>query len=251
MANQQITELALWALPLNGAGLLKIPTLDVPVYKKMAEFLPLQFWQTLNLSFTVDWNFLSRYVNEIFLQSVILEKNEIPILSLYGWDNGAGWLLLTTQRLIRLKNTAWSGKFQIDYDVPLEDIKGMTGDRGHEGPKFNEALSKFHISTTNREIAIELLFSPLETPKPLATLAIKGRKEELEKQRKKDKIHIMMDFSFLKSSMEKGGVVMQVLKCPECGATVDFPKAGNTTQCQHCGKNIYAQDIFEKVKDLL
>jgi DNA-directed RNA polymerase subunit RPC12/RpoP len=51
--------------------------------------------------------------------------------------------------------------------------------------------------------------------------------------------------------MEKGGLIMQVFKCPECGATVDFPKSGNETKCSHCGKSIYAQDVFEKVKGLI
>ena len=80
--------------------------------------------------------------------------------------------------------------------------------------------------------------------------AIKTRKDENEAERKRDKIHVMLDFSFLKSIMEKGGLVMQVLKCPECGATVDFPKTGNETKCNHCGKTIYAQDVFEKVKGI-
>jgi DNA-directed RNA polymerase subunit RPC12/RpoP len=77
------------------------------------------------------------------------------------------------------------------------------------------------------------------------------RKEALEAERKRDKIHVLLDFSFLKDIMEKGGLIMQVLKCPECGASFDFPQSGNLTKCTHCGKTIYAQDIFEKVKDLI
>jgi ribosomal protein S27E len=77
------------------------------------------------------------------------------------------------------------------------------------------------------------------------------RIDENEAARKRDKKHVMSDFSFLKSIMEKGGLVMQVLKCPECSVAVYFPKTGYETKCNHCGKTIYAQDDFEKVKGLI
>ena len=96
-----------------------------------------------------------------------------------------------------------------------------------------------------------LQYAPLELLKPMIESAIKMRTDEIEAERKKDKVHLMLDFSFLKTMMEKGGLVMQVLKCPECGATVEFPKSGNETKCNHCGKPIYAQDVFEKVKGLI
>ena len=91
----------------------------------------------------------------------------------------------------------------------------------------------------------------LELLKPMIENAIKTRRAEIDAEKRKDKVHVMLDFSFLKTFMEKGGLIMQVLKCPECGATVDFPKSGNETKCSHCGKAIYAQDIFEKVKGLI
>jgi DNA-directed RNA polymerase subunit RPC12/RpoP len=61
----------------------------------------------------------------------------------------------------------------------------------------------------------------------------------------------MLDFSFLRTFMKKGGLVMQVLKCPECSASIKFPKNGTQTKCAYCGRTIHAQDIFEKVKKLL
>ncbi len=53
------------------------------------------------------------------------------------------------------------------------------------------------------------------------------------------------------SGYELSGMVGKYAKCPQCGASVDFPKSGNQTQCVHCGKTIYAQDVFEKVKGLI
>jgi ribosomal protein S27AE len=51
--------------------------------------------------------------------------------------------------------------------------------------------------------------------------------------------------------MEDGGMVVQNLKCPECGASVRFPDAGSQSVCDHCGANIYANDVFKKIKDLI
>jgi DNA-directed RNA polymerase subunit RPC12/RpoP len=54
-----------------------------------------------------------------------------------------------------------------------------------------------------------------------------------------------------KEYMEKGGLVLQKTKCPECGAPITIPTSGNQTVCQHCGSTIMAQDIFEKIKSLI
>ena len=50
--------------------------------------------------------------------------------------------------------------------------------------------------------------------------------------------------------MERGGLILETVKCPECGAPVKLPEVGNYVVCEHCGNTIYAQDIFEKVKEL-
>lgn len=63
-------------------------------------------------------------------------------------------------------------------------------------------------------------------------------------------LHVTVDFSFLKKYMEKGGLLMQALKCPHCGGSIDFPKTGNVTTCSYCGTSIYAQNVFEKLRSL-
>jgi hypothetical protein len=77
------------------------------------------------------------------------------------------------------------------------------------------------------------------------------RKRELENEKKKDKIQLVLDFSTLKEYMEKGGLVLQKTKCPECNAPIPLPTIGNQMRCQHCGSVILAQDIFEKIKGLI
>ncbi|MDI6847807.1 MAG: hypothetical protein QMD23_06750 [Candidatus Bathyarchaeia archaeon] len=101
------------------------------------------------------------------------------------------------------------------------------------------------------ENTFNLQYAFLELFKPTIENAIAIRRKEIDVEKKKERLHVILDFSFLKTYMEKGSLVMQVLKCPECGATIEFPKSGSQTTCSHCGKIIYAQDIFEKVKSLL
>ena len=139
--------------------------------------------------------------------------------------------------------------YQVAVEMPLENIKGVYAESGDSGNW--DSSRKVSVVTNDGENTFNLQSAFQELLKPVVERAIKMRRDEMEAEKKKDKIHVMLDFSFLKSMMEKGGLVMQVLKCPECGASVDFPKTGNQTVCNHCGKAIYAQDIFEKVKGLI
>jgi hypothetical protein len=77
------------------------------------------------------------------------------------------------------------------------------------------------------------------------------RREALEAEKRKERVQIVIDFSMLKEYMEKGGLVLQKTKCPECNAPIPIPTTGNQVICQHCGSLILAQDIFEKIKSLI
>jgi ribosomal protein S27AE len=72
-----------------------------------------------------------------------------------------------------------------------------------------------------------------------------------EQERRQDKVQLVLDFSALKEQMAKGGLVVQTIKCPTCGANVDLPAKGNTIKCQYCQSTIYAADLFEKLKEML
>jgi hypothetical protein len=45
--------------------------------------------------------------------------------------------------------------------------------------------------------------------------------------------------------------VLTTVKCPQCGAGIELPKEGSLIKCQHCGSQIYAQDVFDKLEGLL
>ena len=165
-----------------------------------------------------------------------------------------GALLLTSRRLIWLERRqigVWKPQinYQVAVDMPLESVKSVSAEMGDSGDW--EKTRKVSIVSDEGEKTFNLQNAFQELVRPMVENAIKQRRDEMEAEKKRDKVHVMLDFSFLKSVMEKGGMMMQVLKCPECGATVDFPKSGNQTVCTHCGKTIYAQDVFEKIKGLI
>jgi ribosomal protein S27E len=268
--NQQIMGLILHELPKNGTAPNRVQATNTPLFTEIGKPQPLPFWQTLKLDTKIDWTYLSSKIDPTILKTLIIEENEN---TLNAWTGNrvippkpatalsqptptlqAGALLLTSRRLIWLEKRqtgVWKPQitYQITLETPLQDIKSISAETGNSSnwttPK------KTYIATSNGETTFTLQNAFQELIKPMIENAIKMHSEETEAEKKRDKIHIMLDFSFLKSAMEKGGLVMQVLKCPECGATVDFPKSGNETKCAHCAKTIYAQDIFEKVKGLI
>jgi ribosomal protein S27AE len=77
------------------------------------------------------------------------------------------------------------------------------------------------------------------------------RIDELEAEKRKERVQIVIDFSMLKDYMDRGGLVLQKTKCPECNAPLPIPTSGNQVVCEHCGSTIFAQDIFEKIKSLI
>lgn len=271
ITNQQIMGLALHELPKNGSALYTVQATNAPLFLEIGKALPLTFWQTMRLDGKINWPFLSSLIDPTILNSLIVEKSEFILNAWIGnhliqnpkpqmglaqtpMIFQVGALLLTSRRLIWLERRqigVWKPQitYQVALDMPLEDIKGISADTGDSGTWAQP--KKVSIVTGDGEKTFNLQSAFQELLKPMIETAIKMRKDELEAEKKRDKIHVMLDFSFLKTFMEKGGLVMQVLKCPECGASVDFPKSGNQTQCVHCGKAIYAQDIFEKVKGLI
>jgi DNA-directed RNA polymerase subunit RPC12/RpoP len=269
--NQTITGLALHELPKNGAALYKVASTNAPLFIEIGKPIALVFWKNLKLDGKIDWEFLSNAVDPTILKSVIIDKSEFVLNAWTGNryiqnDKAAigparagmilqiGALLLTSRRLIWLERRqigVWKPQitYQVVLDMPLENIKGISAESGDSGNWAS--AKKVSIVTDNGENTFNLQSAFQELLRPTIESAIKMRIDENEAEKKREKIHVMLDFSFLKSIMEKGGLVMQVLKCPECGATVDFPKSGNETKCNHCGKTIYAQDVFEKVKGLI
>jgi ribosomal protein S27AE len=158
-----------------------------------------------------------------------------------------GFLILTNQRLLFLEEHGVFGKsYHQVLAVPLMKVAGISMG-GMLSPFVSIAddaqTHVFHLSGVGK--------NEFESFRQLIAERCRRRKEEIEAERKKERVQVVLDFSALKDYMEKGGLTLQTTKCPECGGPVKLPTSGNQVKCEHCGSTVYAQDIFEKVKSLI
>jgi ribosomal protein S27AE len=196
--------------------------------------------------------------------AILFQKNEKTITSWYGNREivtqvvvqgtsrtrkvpKKGVLVLTNQRLLFLEEHGIFGKsYHQIIAIPLARIQGISMG-GTFRPFVSVAdeaqLHVFHIDGVGKDE-----FDPFRS---LIIEQSQKRIEEIEAEKKKERVQIVIDFSMLKEYMEKGGLVLQKTKCPECGAPIPIPTSGNQIVCQHCGSTILAQDIFEKIKSLI
>ena len=75
--------------------------------------------------------------------------------------------------------------------------------------------------------------------------------EEMEKERSRMGTKVIMDFSFLKDILERGGIIIQSTKCPNCGSAVRFPEGGTMVRCTYCGSDLQAYDILERLRSII
>ncbi len=158
-----------------------------------------------------------------------------------------GILALTSQRLLFLEAHGIFGKsYHQVLTIPLSKLAGISvGGTLIPFVSIADDVENhvFHIVGIGKN----------EFPAFRQTImsCCQSRREELEAEKKKERIQIVIDFSTLKDYMDKGGLVLQKTKCPECNAPIPIPATGNQIVCQHCGSTILAQDIFEKIKGLI
>ena len=220
------------------------------------------FWQSLEPN-VIDWDKTTKPSSD-FLRDVYLEEGERVLVIWNGskltktegryvsvggslvWRNGeyvstGGNLILTDQRLLCF------GKYKRLVDNVL--LESITQVRQKHFPDYEGV----DITDNRGSMYSYRLTRMIEYPssKPFIERAMLDRKEKIKTLKMKERVHVILDFSFLKDYMEKGGLVLQTFKCPHCDAPVQLPSSGNQTQCKHCGNTIYAQDIFEKVKALI
>jgi len=156
-------------------------------------------------------------------------------------DNGA--LALTTERLIWLKRRGvFSKSYHTTFEIPLEEISGIS--------ETGMLMKRICVSDKSGEYRFSISEN-LANFKNLVNGALTERKKALDEMRKKDRIHVMIDFSSIGDYMEKGGLQLTTVKCPNCNAPLKLPNQGTEIICQYCNSTILAQDIFEKIKSLI
>ncbi len=156
-----------------------------------------------------------------------------------------GILVLTNHRLIWVRAKGlFKTTYHPEFTVKLEDLAGIS----MGGTLFKHIM----ISEGDYPHTFHLVG---EKEFPGLRQAIMNqtnlRKASLESQRKQERLHIMLDFSFLKEYMQKGGLVLQTVKCSNCGAAMKLPDNGSTVTCNHCQSINRVEDVFEKVKSLI
>jgi DNA-directed RNA polymerase subunit RPC12/RpoP len=159
-----------------------------------------------------------------------------------------GYLVLTTQRLAFVKERGVFGKsYHIDLSFPLDDLGGLS--MGGLMMKYvsisnSNGENVFHV----RGVSNEVEFSTFRT---LLQDQLIKRQQTVEAEKRRERVQIVLDFGFLRDYMSKGGLSLQVVKCPQCGGPMSLPQAGSQVVCTHCGSTVFAQDIMEKVKQLI
>ncbi len=155
-------------------------------------------------------------------------------------------------------------KYELVESVTYDKIMGistsMEGNLWIMRPKVilffevGEAMSRLELYDLSTVDPFSLdIVGPVDLIELKEELEVRGRKcrEMNEAKKRMDRVQLVLDFSFLKEQLGKGGLVVQTIKCPTCGANVKLPQEGNTTKCEYCHSTIYAADLFEKLKVML
>ena len=173
-----------------------------------------------------------------------------------------GFLVLTDRRMVFIASSGLMvTKHEVALSIDYEDILGVECLKGisHKlriSHRWSATPAAFHTFMDASVSAVNMMTSgdaiiPPELIKENLVLRIEDRLMKMEEERKREKTQLILDFSFLKSILEKGGVVMQSMRCPSCGADLQMPKSGTTVKCDYCGTPVNAIDIFERIRGLL
>jgi hypothetical protein len=216
-----------------------------------------------------DVDFPSCSIPSQMLESVVLKPGErtIDLLAIDGTrtigdkvDLISGYMISSNMRFIYIES---SGIFNIRYHVKdiidfnqvhgisimgwliktptlTYDIHGQLCDMGFTGCRLVDSKS---LKKQNEIKGNDLV-------KRLQFLITNGL-HEMDLAKKKERIQYVIDFSFLKKELEKGGLMVQTVKCPSCMASLTLPPNGNSFQCQYCNSTVYAQDVFDKMKGII
>ena len=155
-----------------------------------------------------------------------------------------GYLVVTNQRaLFACKLGLLARDYAIMYSANLEDITSVS--HGRFG--LNDKLIILDKSGQHRDFVNPRIQDFLAS----INEAISKRKGQIQAEKDKERVQIILDFSSLKDIISKGGLVMATYKCPNCNGMVNIPEAGKVLMCQYCGNPIKPIDIFEKIRSLI
>ncbi len=158
---------------------------------------------------------------------------------------------------------AYDSEYSRGFKIPLEKIKDISlGNKpiSHVAITYDEGVRVIcPVSQSRQASGFKGLMHQkddmdLEELGDLQKVLMKYRSERkfaiLELQ-KKERVQVIVDFSFLKDYMQKGGMLVQKITCANCGGSMHLPEKGNTVDCPYCGTTHRVEDIFERVRQLI
>ena len=158
-----------------------------------------------------------------------------------------GFLVMTSKKIVFMEERGvFSKSYYLDCAVQLESIGGIAmGGMWMKYVSIGGATgeNKYHLEGIN-----DKTFGGF---RDTVLAQIQTRKQEMENERTREDVAVMLDFSILRDYMTKGGISVQSIKCPQCKAPLTMPENGNFVKCSYCGATVYASDIMDKVKQLI
>jgi hypothetical protein len=209
-------------------------------------------------------------LQDILSEAILLPEDEKIIsvwpgmrctlnISSNRFDKYPSLLYLTNKRLI------WIQKKLFNFDLPLEDItsfllvewkiQGVLSSHQERGISIKstsrniDELIEFKIGSPTGKIQSGKYPFTFETIKKTVEKTTQNRRKEIQQAKKR--IQVILNFSSLKKTIEKGELIMTTFKCPSCNAMLPIPDHGKLLICEYCNAPIKATDIFEKIKTLL
>ena len=178
---------------------------------------------------------------ETFMKTVVKTRRRGKIVE--AKEAEKGFLVLSDRKLYWITQRGRFGKtYRVTHEISLENIRSISG-----GGLLHKFIS---VIDSSNEYQLRINAS-LEIFDDAVRSALETRKQALKEEERKKRIHMTLDFSTLLEHMQTGGLSLQTVKCTNCGVGLRLPETGNEITCEHCGTVIYAQDVFEKIKDLI
>ena len=155
-----------------------------------------------------------------------------------------GVLVLTDQRLTFMEEVGMLSKsLRVKESVDLENLIDVSLRPG----------KPLHVAyqASGTSVSREFYAKGLADVQSAIVDVRNTRLQAIEREKRQSRVQYVLDFSFLKAQMEKGGITVSTIRCPNCQASLGLPDSGTSTRCSHCGANVVAADIFQRMKGLI
>ncbi|OPY33828.1 MAG: hypothetical protein A4E32_00566 [Methanomassiliicoccales archaeon PtaU1.Bin124] len=172
--------------------------------------------------------------------------------------------VLTNHRLLIVEMHGWpERRYELSRSIDLEGIKGIqihdalarTRIIISHGSNGSSTETELYNLTIHRKVVNSGSISFVATNKTIEVaeafrkLVVTANRVRTEDIKKNSQMSVVFDFGQLASQLAKGGIVVQVVRCPACNANMNMPTTGDTVTCQYCHTTSTAVDLFKKLRE--